>query len=304
MELNHLQYVVELANHLNFSKAASSLFITQPTLSQQIAKLEEEIGIKLFERKTRSVKLTSAGEEFVIYAKRALSEIQNLRQAMQEYTSLDKGRIKFGFVTSLRLLGITSCIAAFQKRHPGIDIQIIERGSQDLVNLLQTTDIDIALLVHSPDKISGLPIDFYPLVHGRLVLVVAKQHPLVGTKVVSFDRIAHEKFILPAQSYNLHDIILAACRSRGFEPKTILQWGQLETMFDLVANGLGVGFVSSQVMDNYSRPDIAVLPIEPVIERTTYLAISSDKQHLPAVVAFKEFILNTLTYGPNDKWIK
>ncbi|WP_312337683.1 LysR family transcriptional regulator [Anaerospora hongkongensis] len=295
MELHQLRYVIQVAKYKHFSKAANDLCITQPTLSQQIVKLEGEIGIKLFDRKSRSVKLTTAGEEFIIYAKRALAEIDRLRQIMQEHTSLEKGHIKIGALPIIGNLRLTGLIASFQKSYPGIHIHLVEAGSGDLIKLLQTGDIDVAFLIPPPDDIPNFPVRFYPLIEGRVVLIAGKGHPLASKEAISLTDVAGENFIFPPRSHSLYDIALNSCRANGFEPNIVCECSQLETMFGLAVDGFGIAFATSQVAATSSRSsDMAVLAFEPLIKRTTCLALLNDTRHLPAVIAFKDFVLNSI----------
>lgn len=296
MELHQLRYVIQVAKRNHFSKAAQDLCITQPTLSQQIVKLEAEIGVKLFERKSRSVKLTTAGEEFIIYAKRALSEIDRLQQTMQEHTSLETGHIRIGALATIGNLRLTGLIASFQRRYPGIHLHLIEAGSQDLIELLQARDIDVAFLIPPPDDLSILPIRLYPLLEGQVVLVAGKDHPLSSTKEVLLVDLAHEKFIFPPRSHSLYEIVLKTCHTSGFEPNIICECSQLETMFGLAADGFGIAFATSQVVNTSSRAnDLSIITFSPLIKRTTCLALLADMRHLPAVTAFRDYVLTEVS---------
>ena len=133
MELHQLRYAVKVAKHLNFSKAAAELYLSQPNLSHQIAKLETELGVSLYERKTRFVRLTAAGEIFIAHAEKVLSELDALHQAMQGCGDLSSGDLTIGLL-SAGGQRIISHLPAFQKKYPGIHIRIVEvAGSPELI---------------------------------------------------------------------------------------------------------------------------------------------------------------------------
>ena len=296
MELHQLMYVIQVAKHHHFSKAANDLCITQPTLSNQIIKLEEEIGVRLFDRRTRSVKSTAAGEEFVIYAKKILGDIDRLRQAMQDHTSLKKGQIKIGSVPTTAQLGLTNNIALFQNCYPGLHIHITEAGSRHLINLLHTSEIDIAFLIPPLDCDTSLPIKFHPLIPGEVVLITSKDHPIANKKLINLKEVAQERFVFLPRNWSIHEVALKACQSSGFEPDIACECSQLETMFGLVSSGFGIGFSTSQVAA--TRSDIAIVTFKPLIQRTTCLALLNDSYHTSAIIAFRDFILDA--FGNNS----
>lgn len=294
MELHQLRYVVQVAKHLNFSKAAAELFLSQPNLSQQIAKLETEIGVSLYERKTRSVKLTSAGEIFVSRAEKILAELGSLQQAMQECGGLSSGEIKLG-VLSAGGQRLISHFPSFQKKYPGIHIRIIEAaGSPDLLNLLQTGQIDIAYLIQPSVSQPNKKIHFDKLIKGAVVLIVGEKHRFAARKRISLSEASEERFVFPPRALSMHDIALNACRKSGFEPKVACECGHLNTVLDLVAAGLGIAFASSPILDALQLPHVRTLTLDPVIERTGSLAVLENQHQLPAIAAFRRFMIESI----------
>jgi DNA-binding transcriptional LysR family regulator len=295
MELQQLRYAVQVAHHLNFSKAAAELFVTQPNLSHQVLKLETEIGVSLFERKTRSVKLTPAGEKFVDGAKKILTDLERLSQSMDEYRAAGTGEIRIGTLPFSGNLGLTPYIPDFQKGYPGIRIKIVEMaGSNELIRLLLAGSIDVACGIPQASKDIGRKIKIYPIFKGHVVLITNAQHRFLHKQPVSLADAAEEFFILPPVTHSMRELALNACRECGFEPKIACECSQLNTLFNLVAKGLGIAFVSSQFIDSSSLADIRVVPFEPRIERTIDLAIREDRHQLPVIAAFRDFMLGAI----------
>jgi len=299
MEIYQLQYVLTLAKCLHFSKAADALAITQPTLSQQIAKLEKEIGVKLFERKTRSVRLTPAGEEFVVYANSVLLALDRLTAALQKHSASRKVIYRIGMLLNLEQLDLEKYIFSFQNAHSEINVQIVERaGSYELRQLILDGSIDAAFLISSPALALDRQISSFPLLCGSIVVLVKKNHPLAAKKSILISELEHECLIFPSRNYTLYTDALAACRSYGFEPKIISECGQTRSTIKLVAEGLGLAFVSSQFAFSQRHPDIVELPVEPCIERNIYLSCLNSCSS-PVTAMFLESILTGLRVGQN-----
>lgn len=156
MEIHQLHYVLKVAEHLHFSKAANHLGITQPSLSQQIDKLEKELGVRLFERQTRSVKVTADGEAFIIHAKRVLSELDQLSGTMKSLARSRKARLRIGsFVPNMGPCNLAALFQQFQEVFPYISIHLTEKsGSHELYKPLRSGLLDGAFLVPSPEFIT------------------------------------------------------------------------------------------------------------------------------------------------------
>lgn len=299
MEHHQIRYVIEVANCLNFSKAATKLFVTQPTITQQIAKLEKELGLKLFERKTRAVKLTIAGKSFIKQAEKVIIELEKLEKLMQDYSLLNLGEIKIGILTNTITQNLVECIPRFQQLYPGINIKIIEvAGSQDLISLLKAGSIDIAYLLLSQSVNYENQIIFYPVKFGKVVIIVNNTHKFVKDKNIKLADAADEFFILPPSSHSIYDVIYMACRKVGFEPKVSCECGQISTVFNLVAKGFGIAFISSVIPEKDLPNNIKIVTFEPFIERTLAMAILDEKNQIPIIIAFREFILNTIANKP------
>ena len=295
MELHQLRYVVQVAKHLNFSKAADELYLSQPNLSQQISKLETEIGVTLYERKTRSVKLTPAGEVFVRHAEKILAELDNLQLAMQECSGLGAGEIGIGILSAggQRLI---SHFPAFQKQYPGVHLRIVESaGSPELIHLLQSGQIDVAYLIQPATHNHDHKLRFDPLIRGSIVLIVDERHRFADRERISFSELAAERFVFPPRALSMHNSILNVCRASGFEPKITCECGPLNTVLDLVAAGLGVAFASSPILDALQLKQVKTIFLDPVIERTVSLATLEDKHHLPVISVFRNFMLDAIS---------
>ena len=291
MELHHLCYVVKLAKCLHFSKAAAELNITQPSLSQQILLIERELGVRLFERKTRSVELTAAGEEFVVYAGKVLVEWERLQEAMRQQSGTKKETLRIGTLLNMSKLDLNMHVLAFQKAHPDIQITIGEMvGSQELLKHLETKTFDVVFCIPSPDMRLNESIEVISILSGHVVAIVAKDHRLSGKNSISLKELADENLLFPAKVHSLYGVVLGACRSSGFEPKIVGQSSQVETSVEMTSKGLGVALVSSLFAATSKCTDVSVIPLEPRIPRNISLAYSNHSVN-SAVTLFRDHIL-------------
>jgi DNA-binding transcriptional LysR family regulator len=292
MELHQLRYVLKVAKHLHFTNAASDLGITQPSLSQQIDKLEKELGVKLFERKTRSVELTLAGEDFIMHANRVFAELDQLGEAMQKHSISIKRNIRIGTLSNIGRLELSRQLRLFQSIHPTTNIHVVEKsGSYELVKMLRVGTIDAAVLFPSPDISLDTTIICQPLIHGRVNVITREDHPFANRETVLLPELAHEDCIFPSRTHSMYNALLTACKANGFNPKIVSECNQVDTILDLIIQGFGVSFVSSQLADSISFPSVAIIPLEPAIERDVSFVYLSKMAHSSLLKVFRDFIV-------------
>ena len=296
MELHQLQYVLKLAAHLHFSNAANDLGITQPSLSQQIDKLEKELGSKLFDRRTRSVELTPAGEEFLVHANNVLVQLDRLSEAMQKFSSTKaKKNIRIGtFETNIGQHKTVNLFQQFQAAYPDVNASIAEKsGSTELIKLLKSGSIDAAFMVPSPELYTDSTFTCHPLIPGTVHVIFRKDHPLATQKTALLSDLATENCVVMSSTYSIYGVVMAACRTNGFNLKIVSRCNHIETMVDMVAQGFGISFLSSQFAKMISHPDIAIRPLDPAIERNLSFVYLTDKPRSAALIAFRDFVLKT-----------
>ncbi|ANX13936.1 hypothetical protein ABE41_018140 [Fictibacillus arsenicus] len=298
MEIHQLEYVVAVANHRQFTKAAEEICLSQSSLSQQIIKLEEELEVRLFDRTTRSVRLTPAGKEFLLYAKRILSEVKQARKTMLQYTDLERGHIVLGTLPIIGQLGFTSLIASFQRKYPGINIEIREGGSEDLLEWLLLAEIEVALLT-PPDRLkSEENLEFHLLLEDEIVLITSLSHRLANSDKINLADAATENFLFMNYHSGMRKISKLACNLAGFEPKIIYESSQVETICGLVEENIGVALLTSRVAASYKHYKIHVVHLNRAYMRKTALALPKTQFISKAVDAFRDF---TLDWIPNIK---
>ncbi|WP_248925493.1 LysR family transcriptional regulator [Paenibacillus hamazuiensis] len=290
MELRQLQYALQIAIERNFSRAAEKLHIAQPSLSQQLSKLEKEIGVLLFQRTTNSVELTHAGSLFMEKAQSILDMVEQLKQEMEDISQMRKGRVVVGSlpITGAHILPLV--LPAFQERYPEIEIVLVEETTANLEQLTLGGQADISLL--------SLPLiddalAYEPIIEEEIVLAVPPQHPLAAAEAngsassVEIESLRHEPFIALKKGQGFRQITLELCQNAGFTPNIVFESSNIETVQSLVAAGMGIAFVPHMVSrSGWSQHAPAYLKLASHPTRTLVIAYRKGRYLSKAVDAF------------------
>ncbi|MCY1015022.1 LysR substrate-binding domain-containing protein [Pyxidicoccus sp. MSG2] len=236
MELRHLRYFSAVADTLHFGRAARRVHVSQPTLSQQIRQLEEELGTPLFERARAGVRLTQAGELFRTYASRALEDVNAGLSAVGALRGLTTGALRVGYPPSMRGL-VVPALAAVLRRHPGLALSAEEAVVRRLERRLADGKLDVGL-GYAPARLSDL--DAEPVFDSRLALVVARGHALAGAESVGVKLLVEEPFALLSRGLRVRSRVDAWFAAMRFAPRVALESNAVATVLAIVRAGLAV----------------------------------------------------------------
>jgi LysR family hydrogen peroxide-inducible transcriptional activator len=239
MELYQLRYLVAVAETENFTRASEKLFVTQPTLSQQIINLERELGHKLFHRLGRKAVLTEAGTIFMERARRILFEADNAAKELQDDPSLER-RIHVGAIPTVAPYLLPALIALCREKHPNLQINVREDFRPQLVRGVLEGELDLAITAH-PVKNKQVAID--SLMKEPLLLVVGRDHPLAKRKQVFSKDLAEETFVILGSSSSLAEQVQNFCGDHKIEPRVGFRCAQVATVKSLVAIGSGISIL-------------------------------------------------------------
>ncbi|HXM58125.1 MAG TPA: LysR family transcriptional regulator [Candidatus Dormibacteraeota bacterium] len=241
MELHQFRYFVTVVREGTFTRAAERLYITQPSLSEQIRKLETELGSPLFQRLGRRLALTSAGEALLPHAERVLFEVEQARARVEEVLGVRLGRLSIGVLPSAAARLVPRLLAEFRSRHPGVEVELREEAvSADAEDLVHEGTLDLAI-IRLPKRRADLDERF--LVREPMVLVVAPGHRLADRRSVALIEVAEEPFVAMRAGHGLRDLLVRLCREAGFDPRISFETGQLASAVGLVLAGAGVTVV-------------------------------------------------------------
>jgi DNA-binding transcriptional LysR family regulator len=246
IELRHLRYFLAVAETLHFSKAAKRLGMAQPPLSQQIKRLEELLGHALFERTTRGVKLTAAGQ---LLARRARSTMEKVDEDLAQVRRLgrgEEGTLTVGFSGSVMFTELPAAIQSFRHRYPKVELRLRELVTSAQIAALLNGQIDLAFL-RDGDPTEGIRIT--PLLKEKYVAVLPEAHPLARRITLSVKALEGEPFIMFARRMGplAYDRTIACCERGGFRPNIVQDAPQWLTLVRLVSAGLGVSLAPACV---------------------------------------------------------
>ena len=237
MNLRDLKYLVALADLRHFGKAADACFVSQPTLSTQIKKLEEELGLALVERAPRKVMLTAAGQDVVQRARRIVAEVDEMKSAARRSQDPESGTLRLGVFPTLGPYLLPHVVPALRERFPNLELLLVEEKSDVLLQRLREGKLDATLLA-LPVHDDQLHAEF--LFEEPFVLAAPSQHELAAAKALSMDQLSDETLLLLEDGHCLRDQALDVCRLSGAQEKSGFRATSLETLRQMVAAGVGV----------------------------------------------------------------
>ncbi|MGA9290516.1 MAG: LysR family transcriptional regulator [Anaerobacillus sp.] len=253
MEIRHLEYFSEVARQLSFTKAASTLHVSQPSISKAIKNLENELGVPLFYR-SKQLELTDAGKAVLINAQHVLSAFRNLKTELSDITDLKKGEIKIGIPPIIGAAFFSKLISQFKALYPTVEILLTEVGSKKIKQGVDDGTLDIGLICNTPLKNSSFEV--VQVIKDPLMLIVHHEHPLAAYSEVDLADLEREPFILYRDDFTLHDRILEECSKKGFHPNVVCQSSQKDFMIEMVEAKLGVALLPSKIA--LSIPNAAI----------------------------------------------
>jgi LysR family hydrogen peroxide-inducible transcriptional activator len=240
MEMHQLRYVVAVARTGNFSRAAEQCHVSQPSLSQQIQKLEDELGQLLFDRMKRAVKLTPHGDAFLPRALHILEEADMAKREAADAQHLLRGTLTFGVLPTIAPYLLPEALAEFTKKFPGMEILIQEDTTARLLKLALRYEIDFAL---ASEPIQDERFEVRELFTEELLLALPPGHPLTRKRAVSATDLEGERLIVMKEGHCLGDQVLRFCERRHVRPSISFRSAQLETIQALVCSGLGISLI-------------------------------------------------------------
>jgi DNA-binding transcriptional LysR family regulator len=282
MEVRQLRYLVAREH------------IAQPALSQQIRRLEEQVGLALVERTTRSVALTEAGELLVARARRILNELDAAQAELEALKGVQVGHVTVGVLHTMGPVDVSLALALFRERHPGVELTVREQSSEELAEMLRLDELDLAFLSVT-ERVESHGLGLHQLVSEELALVVSPTHRLAGRRRVRMVELAGEEFVSYRAGSRLRELLESAGRSAGFEPRVTLESNESERIRRLVGRGLGVAILPRSDVER-PGPDVAVAAlVEPALTRDITLAWREDRRLAPAGAAFLELARDTFS---------
>jgi DNA-binding transcriptional LysR family regulator len=259
MELKHLTSFIAVAEQLSFVRAAERLYLSQPALTGQIQKLEEELEVQLLVRNRRSVKLTDAGKVFLSEARATLLRARQAAERARKAARGEIGRLRIGFVSSAALEIVPDIVVAFRKQHPDVTLELMNLRTVSQVKKLISKNLDIGFLrlPLSNEQLHTTVIHREPF-----LLVLPKGHPHARDKQVHIAHLRTENFVAYGRRWapGFFDSVIQMCLKEGFSPNIVQETGEMYTAISLIAAGAGIAVLPRSVVLAQSR-NIVMKPL-------------------------------------------
>ena len=285
MEIHQLRYFVAVAEEGSFSRAAAKVRVAQPSLSQQIRKLEAEVGQPLFDRLPRSVVLTEAGRCLIDYARQILASIGDARRCIDEFKGEIAGRVAVGAIPTIAPYVLPELVVTFQNHYPQVTLEIVEDVTAGITRRIEAGELDVALAStcqQSPtlrrERLGNEP----------LLALVPEGHELAKKSEITFDDLKSQRFLLLHEMHCLSQQVHHLLESRRLHPEIALAGSQLSTIANMVAAGIGVSIVPQMMVRHHATPGCVTLQFAtPVPERELNLLYNPLRFQSKAAAEFR-----------------
>lgn len=289
MELRQIKYFIEVAKREHVTEAANALHVAQSAVSRQIFNLEEELGVDLFIREGRTVRLTRIGQVFLEHMERAVNVIEDAKQEVEEYLDPDQGTLHIGFSASLASYILPTAILYFRKQYPNVKFVLNQGSHSELMNAVIKGEMNIALVGPLPTEHEKVKSTV--LFTEDIVALLSANHPLSNRSALKLIELRDDSFILFPKGFVLRDVIMEGCLQRGFQPNVSFEGKDLDAIKGLVSAGLGVTLLPEvTLVDCLPRATVRVPVIEPSLKRSVGAIIPAERELLPTEKLFHQFI--------------
>jgi DNA-binding transcriptional LysR family regulator len=297
MDLRSLRYFVAVAEELNFSRAAGRMYLSQPALSQQIRKLERELGVSLFRRTRNQVELTEAGRVLLSGARRVLVLVEQTARGVREVGGAEAHHLRVGFPEYANYTPVADALQTFRRRYPYVELE--EHETFTLQETLQQIDklrkgtLDLGFMLRPEEDES---IELEHILDIELVAALPNGHPLAGRDVISMGELSNDRLILFSRGFHprCYDYVVGCCRKAGFEPNVVQrkepQLYSGATTYRMVDSGIGVGIVARPVVSGYKHYGVIFKPLRDPAPSLDLVAAWRREDVAPNLQAFMEVV--------------
>jgi DNA-binding transcriptional LysR family regulator len=300
MELQDVKAFVLLANLCNYQETADALFISQPTLSRHIQRLEKELGDKLFDRTTRRIRLSGFGKTFLPYAQELVCVEHNFREECRERTRQIQETLRIRAIPAMAAYRFTEILARFRTAHPQYQLEVEELISLDgLYESLTDGTADLALL-HGPERWPD-GIGHLTLFDDRLVAALPEGHPLSALDRLHLSALKNERFITPPRTSVVYGRFAAACGELRFTPKVDYAGHREDVMLSLVRNGFGVGVLTRRTARYAGEAGVRLVELSPELPLPVSVAYAQTPRSAAGRALFLECCRQVAQEPPSDQ---
>ena len=286
MELRQLVYAEAVARHRHFTRAAEELHVAQSALSHQIRRLEAELGTELFERTSRRVIPTAAGEAVALRARRVMSETEAIRGELDQLRGLVRGRITIGALLPAGELEVTDVLASFNQAFPGIEVSLREGTAGDMIDLLEADELDVSFLLlpgELPEGIEGIRLS------EEEVVAAFPPGSAPAKRVLTADDLTGVPLATPRSGSAIKRVVDSFFAAAGERSQLTLESGDPYLIRCLVSDGFGAAILPVSITRR-EGPPVETRPLRPTQRLPVYLVWRRERHRSPAAAAFIEFV--------------
>lgn len=283
MLLRHIRYLLAVAKHRNFTRAAEALHVSQPTLSQQIRQLEDMLGTPLFDRSGRTVQLTDAGEAYIRYAQRALQDLEAGKRAIHDVRELNRGALRLAMTPTFTAYLIGPLLEKYNRRYPNVTLNVIEMSQDRMEALLSEDELDVGIAfndVQSPD------IEAQALFVEALAMVVGKTHSHAKTRApLTLREFRNETLVLLNSDFATRHYIDRYCRQHGIAPRIVIEANSISAVIELVSRSKLATILPADIARDHK--ELCLVDLKPAPpKRTAALLLRKEAYRSAATQAF------------------
>lgn len=285
MEIRQLEFFQSVCQLNSISKAAAELHVAQPSVSVSIQKLEEELGVQLFDRKQRQIALTPEGSIFFQRVNEILTRIGDSVNEIKDLKPCQNASIKIGIPPMIGVFLFPHIFAEFRKQHPMIKLIPIEAGSMVIQKLLEDGNIDIGIITKSNSRSA---LEIHPITAAQVHVCLPHSHPLNRLSCIPFAKLSDQPFILLKEDTYNRQVVMNECQKYQITPQIIFSSSQIDTIINLIELEVGISFLFDAIAQKY--PNINSLPLEEPISSPIVLAWNRKRYLTGASRVFIDFI--------------
>jgi LysR family hydrogen peroxide-inducible transcriptional activator len=293
MTITQLKYTLAVAEHGNFTTASDKCFVTQPTLSMQVQKLEEELGVVIFNRSTKPLQVTEIGQKVLFQAKKIVEESSRMNDVVSEEKGIIGGTLKVGIIPTVSSTLLPLFLNIFTKKHKNVELKIEEFNTETINQKLEDNTIDCAI---AATPLNNNRIIERPLYYEPFVAYVPNHHFLAGTKVLEVDDLSNGDILILQDGHCFRDQVLSLCSFEDLNKQYELKSGSFETLINLSNNGPWMTIIPYLHSNNLSPKNLEnIIPFQdPSPAREISMIYSKSQLKLPVINALMTTISSVI----------
>lgn len=289
MLLRHINYFLAVAKHGSFTRAAASLYVSQPALSQQIKQLEEGLGAPLFDRSGRNIRLTDAGEVYARYARQALQDLEEGRRAINDVQNLSSGSLRIAITPTFTTYLIGPLIKAFHGLYPNVTLSVQEMSQDRMEKRLLEDEFDLGIAF---EEVQSAEIESQTLLLETLALVVGKAHPLAQVQAIGLQMLSEQSLVLLTSEFATREQIDRYCRQHDVQPRVLMEANSLSAVIEIVRHTQLTTLLPANIVSD--RDELVAIALAPsLLQRTAVLMQRKGAYQTAAAQAFIELAHST-----------